>query len=211
MKSFKKGKNCKISKMAKIGEDVEIGNNVEISENVHIYGKTKILDNVKIFSGTEISDSIIGKNTEIRQSVIEGAQVGEENVIGPFSRIRNGTKTEKNVKIGNFVEVKNSIIKEGTKASHLAYIGDAEIGKNVNIGCGVIFANYNGKIKQKSVVGDGCFIGSNCNVIAPVKIGNNCYIVAGTTVTDEVLDGDFVIGRVRQENKKDRAKKYLKN
>ena len=117
--------------------------------------------------------------------------------------------TEK-VKVGNFVEIKNATIGNGSKVSHLAYVGDAKIGKNCNIGCGAIFVNYNGKIKQVSVVGDDCFIGSNCNVIAPVKIEDKSYICAGTTITEDVNSGDFVIGRVRQVVKENRAKDYLK-
>ena len=95
--------------------------------------------------------------------------------------------------------------------SHLAYVGDADVGKNCNIGCGVIFVNYNGKTKNRSLVGDNCFIGSNCNVIAPVNIASDSYICAGTTITDDVNCGDFVIGRVRQEVKEGRAYKYLKD
>jgi bifunctional UDP-N-acetylglucosamine pyrophosphorylase/glucosamine-1-phosphate N-acetyltransferase len=113
--------------------------------------------------------------------------------------------------IGNFVEVKNATVGENTKACHLAYIGDATIGKNCNIGCGAIFVNYNGKIKNKTFVGDNCFIGSNCNIIAPVNIESNSFITAGTTITEDVKSGDFVIGRVRQQVKPNRAYKYLKN
>ena len=113
--------------------------------------------------------------------------------------------------IGNFVEIKNSTLGEGTKACHLAYVGDADIGKNVNIGCGAIFVNYNGRTKSRSKVGDNCFIGSNANVIAPVEIEDNSYVCAGTTVTEKVNSDDFVIGRVRQEVKKNRAHDYLKN
>ena len=107
-------------------------------------------------------------------------------------------------------EIKNAVIGKGSKVNHLAYVGDAEIGENCNIGCGAIFVNYNGKIKQKSIVKDNCFIGSNCNIIAPVVIEDNSYICAGTTVTKDVKNGDFVIGRVRQEVKENLAKKYLK-
>jgi len=138
------------------------------------------------------------------------AEIGKNVLVGPFARLRNGAVIQDNVKIGNFVEVKKSVVGEDSKASHLAYIGDAEIGKGCNIGCGAIFVNYDGKDKHKSTVGDNCFIGSNCNVIAPCDIEDDSYICAGTTVTKKVEKGDFVIGRVRQEHKKNYKHKYLK-
>ena len=131
--------------------------------------------------------------------------------VGPFARLRPDADVRDNAKIGNFVEIKNAIIGENTKVSHLAYVGDAEVGKNCNIGCGAIFVNYNGRTKSRTVVGDNCFIGSNCNIIAPVAIASDSYICAGTTVTEDINADDFVIGRVRQEVKPCRAHKYLKN
>jgi acetyltransferase-like isoleucine patch superfamily enzyme len=110
----------------------------------------------------------------------------------------------------HFVEIKNAAIDDGCKISHLAYVGDVDMGKDCNVGCGAIFVNYNGRVKNRSIVGDECFIGSNCNVIAPVKIDNRSYICAGTTVTEDVKTNDFVIGRVRQQVKENRAEKYLK-
>ncbi len=193
---YKSGKNLtlKDSKSIFIGENVKIGNDVTIYENNRIEGDTIIGDGVTIYPFNHIVDSKIGSNAKI----------------GPFARLRPNTIIENDVKIGNFVEVKNSKVGENSKVSHLAYVGDCEIGKNCNIGCGVIFVNYNGKTKNKTYVGNNCFIGSNCNVIAPVNIEDNSYICAGTTITDKVESGDFVIGRVRQENKKGRAKNYLK-
>ena len=211
MKEFKSGNDVEVSKNCTfIDKNVFLAEGVKILDNVRIYGKSSIGKNSIIGPCCEITNCNIGEENKIEYSILEGAEIGKKNKIGPFSRIGPGTKTEKNVKIGNFVEVKNSFLKEGVKASHLAYIGDAEIGKNVNIGCGVIFVNYNGKIKQKSIVGDNSFIGSNCNIIAPVTIGECAYITAGTTITKDVESEDFVIGRVRQEHKKGCAKKYLK-
>ena len=210
MKRFKKGKNCKISKNSVyIDPEVTIGDNVEIFDNVYVKGKSVIKSGAKIFSGTEIRDSTIGENCEVKYSIIENSEIGENNSIGPFARIRPGTKTACNVKIGNFVEIKNSIIGSKSKINHLAYVGDAEVGENVNIGCGAIFVNYNGKIKQKSVVGDRAFIGSNCNIIAPVIIGEGAYICAGTTITKNVSKDSFVIGRLRQEEKLNGAKIFF--
>ena len=191
-----------------IGKDVHFGKNVTIYENNHIEGKCFIDDNGIIYPNNFIVDCEIGKNCKIHHSFLENSKIGDDVCIGPFARLRPNCVIHNNCKIGNFVEIKNSEIGQGCKISHLAYVGDATIGKDCNVGCGVIFANYNGKEKNKSIVGDHVFIGSNCNIIAPIKIKNDCYICAGTTVTDSTDNGDFVIGRARQENKPNRAKKY---
>lgn len=194
-----------------IDSKVKIGENVIIYENNRIEGLTTIADNVTIYPNSFISNSSIGKGTKIYSSFIENSEIGNCVMIGPYAHLRSGSKISDHVKLGNFCETKNCEIGSNTKVSHLAYVGDAVIGKNCNIGCGVIFANYNGKEKNKSIVGDGVFVGSNSNIIAPVKIENNVYVCAGTTVDKNVSAGDFVIGRVRQEIKKGRAKDYLKN
>ena len=126
------------------------------------------------------------------QSIIAG-----DCTVGPYARLRPNSKLDDNVRVGNFCEIKNSSVGCGSKVSHLAYVGDATIGKNCNIGCGVIFANYNGRIKSKTFVDDNCFVGSNCNLIAPVVLAKNTYVCAGTTVTDSTAENDFVIGRAR--------------
>ena len=202
-------KNCNISTQnVRIDDDVVIGDNVIIHQNVEIIGKSKIGDDVEIFSNTLIEDSVIGNGSKIRFSVIEKSEVGENNVIGPFSHLRPNVKTDKNVKIGNYVELKNAQVGEDSKISHLAYVGDATIGKRCNVGCGVIFANYNGKIKQHTNVGDDVFIGCNSNLIAPVTIGNGVYICAGTTVTKDIEEKAFVIGRSKEEIKRNRENPY---
>lgn len=201
---FYNSKTCFISK------EVWFGENVSIGQNVIIKGKCKIEDNVEIGANCEIIDSEVGSGSKIVFSVVEESRIGKNCEIGPYSRIRPNSEVGDNVKIGNFVEIKNSKIGSKTKASHLAYIGDADIGENVNIGCGAIFVNYNGKEKNRTVVGDEAFIGSNCNIIAPVDIAKRSYICAGTTVTEPTNMEDFVIGRVRQEVKPRRANKYLK-
>ena len=170
----------------------------------------KIGNNCKIDRQSSIIDSIIGDEVEITNSVIEESFVDCKTKVGPFAHLRPNCKIGKNCKIGNFCEIKNSTVGDGTKISHLAYVGDAVVGKNCNIGCGVIFANYNGKEKNKIEIGDNVFVGSNCNLIAPLKIGNDVYICAGTTITKNIEDGDFVIGRTREVIKKGRAKDYLK-
>lgn len=209
---FVHGKNLvlKDKRSTFIDKTVKVGENVTIYENNRIEGETVIGDNVVILPGCYIKDTIIKEGTVINNSQMENAIVGENCQIGPFARLRPKAEIKKGAKIGNFVEIKNSVIGEGSKVNHLAYVGEAEIGKNCNIGCGAIFVNYNGKIKQKSIVGDDCFIGSNCNIIAPVVIESKSFICAGTTVTNDIKTDSFVIGRVRQEVKENRAHEYLK-
>lgn len=185
-----------------IGKDVILGKNVKIESNVSVEGNSRICDNVTIGFGSVLKDVVVDENSVIEHSVITNSTIGKRCKIGPFSHIRPGNFIGDDVKVGSFVEIKGSIVGNGTKIPHLAYVGDAEIGENVNVGCGVVFANYNGKIKQKSKVGSNVFIGCNVNIVAPVKISDNTYICAGTTVTNDTACGDFVIGRVRQENKK---------
>lgn len=191
-----------------IGKNVKFGENVIIEPNNYIDGDCYIGDNSHLYPNNFITDCKIGKNCSLFSSHLENSIIKDDVTIGPFARIRPHSIIYDKVKIGNFVEIKNSIIKSECKISHLAYVGDCDMGEKCNIGCGVIFANYNGKTKSRTRVGNHVFIGSNCNIIAPVVIDSNSYICAGTTVTDKVADGDFVIGRVRQENKAKRAKKY---
>lgn len=192
-----------------IDDEVSIGENVIIYENNRIEGDTIIEDNVTIFPNSFIINSKIGKGTKIYSSMIENSSVGEGCLIGPFAHIRPKSKLGNFVKLGNFCETKNSVIGNYTKISHLAYVGDAEIGEKCNIGCGAIFVNYDGKQKSKTLVKRGTFIGSNVNIVAPVVIGEGAYICAGTTIDKDVSDGSFVIGRVRQEEKLNRAKNYF--
>ena len=173
--------------------------------------KNEIGKNVLIDKNSTIINSQICDGAKVLHSYIENSYVGKNSEIGPYAHLRPNSKIGENCRIGNFCEIKNSTIGDGTKVSHLAYVGDATIGKNCNIGCGAIFVNYNGKEKQHIEIGDNVFVGSNCNLIAPLKIENNVYICAGTTVTQNLLDGDFVIGRERETIKKGQAKKYLKN
>ena len=170
----------------------------------------KISEKCLIDEKSNVVNSEICDDVTITSSVIKESFVDCGTKIGPFAHLRPNCKIGKNCKIGNFCGIKNSTIGDGTKISHLAYVGDAVVGENCNIGCGVIFANYNGKEKNKIEIGDNVFVGSNCNLIAPLKIGSNVYICAGTTVTKDIEDGDFVIGRARETIKKGRAKEYLK-
>ena len=193
-----------IDKLAKIEEGVVI------FPNVFIYGKSVIKKGAIVYPNSLIFESIIGENCEIKSSYIENSEIQNNAKVGPFAHIRPNSVIGENCKIGNFVEIKNSILKKGTKASHLAYIGDAEIGENCNIGCGVIFANYDGTEKHRTIVGNNCFIGSNCNIIAPLNVANNSYICAGTTLTKNTQEDDFIIGRQRERIISKRAHKYLR-
>jgi len=186
-----------------IEDGVEIGKDTIIYPGTILEGNTKIGDSCIIRSNTRICNSIIHDNVEIESSLIEDSIVGENCHIGPYAHLRPHSHLHKNVKIGNFVEVKNANISDNSKAGHLAYVGDADIGKDVNIGCGVIFVNYNGREKFRSTVGDHAFIGSNSNMVAPVEVGDWGYIAAGSTITENVGEGDLSIARARQVNKPD--------
>ena len=213
MNCFKRRKiNLKLigKKSIFIDDTVIIGKNVTIYPNNIIKGNTVIGDNVTLLPNNYIMDSEIGNGVTIDHSYIEESTINEDAQIGPFSRLRPKANIGKKCKIGNFVEVKNSNIGDGTKASHLAYIGDADIGKNCNIGCGAIFVNYNGKEKNRSVIGDECFIGSNVNVVAPVNLANDTYVCAGTTITVDTQEKDFVIGRCREMIKHNYSGRYKK-
>lgn len=194
-----------------ISTDVKLGKNITIYPNTFIMGNTVIADDVVIKPNCYIDNCIIGKGVTIMCSYLEDSTIGDNSTVGPYARLRSNTVIGNNVRIGNFVEMKNVVLKDGTKAAHLAYVGDAEVGEGCNIGCGAIFVNYDGKKKHKTTVENGCFIGSNCNIIAPCHIEENSYICAGTTVTDNVAKDSFVIGRVRQEVKPNYPHKYLKN
>ena len=209
---FKKRKDIiiKDKNSVYIDKSVKIGKNVIIYENNRIEGNTIIGDNVILFPNNYILNAKIENNVEISSSHIVNSEIKDNCKIGPFARLRPNTILGENVKVGNFVEIKNAKIGKDTKISHLAYVGDAVVGERCNVGCGVIFVNYNGRIKQTTNIGNNCFIGSNCNIIAPVDIESNSYICAGTTVTEKVNTKDFVIGRVRQTNKPNRAQHYLK-
>lgn len=192
-----------------VGKNVKLGKNVTIYPNNYIEGNCIIGDNVTLLPSNYILDSTIENDVVIHSSVIEKSTIKSCTSVGPFARLRPNSSIGENCKIGNFVEIKNSTVGDRSKISHLAYVGDSEVGKDCNIGCGVIFANYNGKTKNKITIGNHVFVGSNCNLIAPLTIKDNSYICAGTTVTENVDSEDFVIGRARQINKTGRAKKYF--
>lgn len=194
-----------------IGKNVKFGENVIVYENNHIDGNTYIGDNCILLPNNFIISCQIEKDCTLHASVIEESTIKRGAKIGPFAHIRPQSEIGENCKVGNFVEVKKSSLGRGTKASHLTYIGDGEIGNDCNIGCGVIFANYNGKEKNKVKVGDNVFIGSNSNLVAPLEIESKSFIACGSTITQNVKSGDLAIARARQKNIENRAEKYLKN
>ncbi len=191
-----------------IGPDVEIESGVTIYPNSFIMGKTKICKNSIIGPSTELFNATICENVLCRESVVYDSTIKKDATVGPFAHIRMNTVVGEKDRIGNFVEVKNSVLGVNTKSSHLSYLGDSEIGNNVNIGCGSITVNYDGKKKSKTIIGDHVFVGCNSNLIAPIKIENDSFIAAGSTITDDVLENDLAIARSKQINKKGYAKKY---
>ena len=202
-KFLKQGVTMLDSKSVFFRGDIEIGIDVELDANVILEGNVRLEDNVKIMSNTSIKDSRVMKNTIIKSySIIEDSLIGESCNIGPFSRIRPNCNLGKNVGIGNFVEVKSSIIKKNTKANHLSYIGDSEIGENVNVGAGVITCNYDGVKKHKTIIKDNVFIGSDSQLIAPIIVEEGVTIAAGSTITDNSEKDSLLIARSRQQEKK---------
>lgn len=185
---------------AYIGEDVEIGEGTTIYPCVVLEGRTVIGRNCLIGQNSRIVDSTIGDDTDVQSSVIIESTVGERTHVGPFAYMRPNSRVGSDCKVGDFVEVKNSSMGDGTKASHLTYIGDSDVGKNVNLGCGVVFVNYNGSQKFRSTVGDGAFIGCNTNLVSPVEVGEKAYIAAGSTVTKDVPAGALCVARPPQKN-----------
>ncbi|NEW09596.1 bifunctional UDP-N-acetylglucosamine diphosphorylase/glucosamine-1-phosphate N-acetyltransferase GlmU [Paenibacillus sp. SYP-B3998] len=184
-----------------IESEVMIGSDTVLLPGTILRGRTVIGENCTIGPQSEIIDSTLVDEVTIKQSVVQEAYVDSYASVGPFAYLRPGAKIGKHVKVGDFVEIKNATLGEGTKVSHLSYVGDAVVGSNVNFGCGAITVNYDGFNKSLTEIGDDAFVGSNVNLIAPVKIGKGAYVVAGSTITHSVEDGDLAIARERQSNK----------
>jgi len=182
---------------AEIEEGVTIGEGTYIGPGVIIRGSTAIGENCRIEQCSRIENCVIGDDTVIEQSVILSSAIGRGTTVGPCAYVRPNSRIGKGCRIGDFVEIKNSSIGDGTKISHLTYVGDSDLGSGINLGCGVVFVNYDGWEKRRSVVGDGAFIGCNVNIIAPVSVGAGAYIAAGSTVTDDIEPGALFIARDR--------------
>ncbi|MDR1028473.1 MAG: UDP-N-acetylglucosamine diphosphorylase [Clostridiales Family XIII bacterium] len=192
--------NVRIDPGVRIGPGVTIEGETEIGADC-VIGQGCFLENARIGAGcvigqnSEIIDSSVGDGSDVLQSVLKESVAGKAVSIGPFAYLRPGSEVGDRAKIGDFVEIKNARVGEDTKISHLTYVGDADIGKDVNIGCGVVFVNYDGREKHRSVVGDDAFVGCNVNLISPVRVGDGAYIAAGTTVTCDIPAGSLGVGR----------------
>ena len=180
---------------AYIDEGVSIGAGTTIYPCVVIEGDVTIGENCTIGQNTRIKDSVIGDGTSVQSSVILESRVGHETSIGPFAYLRPGSDVGSGCKVGDFVEIKNSKLGDGAKAAHLTYVGDSDVGERVNLGCGVVFVNYDGSSKYRSVVEDGAFIGCNVNLVSPVHVGREAYVAAGSTITKDVPDGALYVAR----------------
>lgn len=184
-----------------VGPDVVIGPETVVHPNTIIDGATTIGANCELGPNTWIKDCVLGDGVRAYMSHLERAEMGDGCRCGPFANMRPGARLAPNVKIGNFVEVKNSTLGADTSVSHLTYIGDAEVGERTNIGAGTITCNYDGFAKHKTTIGSDVFVGSNSTLVAPVNVGDDSMVAAGSVVTKDVPEGDMAIGRGKQENK----------
>lgn len=184
-------------KTAYIDEGVKIGRGTVIYPCVVLEGDVTIGENCIIRQNTRIKDSTIGNGTTIESSVILESRIGDETSVGPFAYLRPNSTVGNNCKVGDFVELKNSSMGDGAKAAHLTYIGDSDVGEKVNLGCGVVFVNYDGSQKYRSVVEDGAFIGCNVNLVSPVHVGKGAYVAAGSTITEDVPGDALYVARAR--------------
>ena len=191
-----------------ISPEAVIGRDTVIQPGSMIEGHTVIGEDCLIGPNTQIIESRIGDRTSIHSSVVRESEIAEDTAVGPFANIRPLSVIGSHVKIGNFVEVKKSTLGDDTKVSHLSYIGDANVGSNVNIGCGSITVNYDGKNKFQTIIEDDVFVGCNTNLVAPVKVGKGSFIAAGSTITKEVPEDALAIARARQENKPNYVSKF---
>ena len=181
--------------------DLSAGTDNFIDINCVFNGSVTIGSNVSIGANCQISDSTIGDGVSILpNTIIESSVVGDRAVVGPFARLRPGTRMESDTKVGNFVETKKTLVGKGSKINHLSYVGDAQLGENVNIGAGTITCNYDGVSKHKTDLGDGVFVGSNSTLVAPIKVDKGGFIAAGSTVTTEVPSDSLAVGRAKQRN-----------
>ncbi len=181
-----------------IEQGVKIGADTVIYPGAVLEGTTEIGENCVLYPNCNIKNCKIGNRVEIKSSTLMDSSVGDDTTVGPYAYVRPNSEIGTHVKIGDFVEVKKSKIGDGTKISHLTYVGDSAVGKNVNFGCGTVTVNYDGIHKFTTEIGDGAFIGCNTNLVAPVKVGENTFIAAGSTITDDIPADAFAIARARQ-------------
>ena len=206
-KHFANGVNILDANATYIDPRVEIGSGTLILPGTILKGNTVIGKNCTIGPNAVVSSCTVGDETEINASQTNDSVIGSHTTVGPFAYVRPNSRIGDHVKVGDFVEIKNSVIGSGTKISHLTYVGDSDCGERVNFGCGTVTTNYDGFEKFRCTIGDDAFIGCNTNLIAPVRVGSGSYIAAGSTVTDEVPEGALAIARARQVNKDSWAEK----
>ncbi len=193
-----------------ISADTLIGKDTIIYPGTILYGENVIGEDCKIGPNTEFLNVKVGNNVNVKHSVLANSVIGNNTNVGPFAHFRNNAVIGNNVRIGNFVEIKNSQFGDSSNAAHLSYIGDSEVGSKVNMGCGTITVNYDGNKKSKTIIKDNAFVGCNSNLIAPVTIGENAYVAAGSTINKDVPKGALAIARQKQENKDGYSKKLRK-
>jgi len=185
----------------RIGPRVALAPDVVLHPFVSLEGRTTLAEGCEVLSFTRLVDTSVAAGAVVGPHCeTEGAKIGARARVGPFSRLRPGSELEEDVRIGNFVETKNTIVRKGAKAQHLAYLGDADVGAGSNIGAGVITCNYDGQMKHRTTIGEGAFVGTDSQLVAPVTIGKGAYVGAGTTVTQDVPDGALALSRVPQVN-----------
>lgn len=192
-----------------IETDVVIGQDTVIEPGVILRGKTEIGEGCVIGPQVDLTDVIIDNNVHIRYTVVNSSHIKSDCSIGPYVTIRPGTEIGEQVKIGCFIDIKKAKIGKNTKVSHLAYVGDADIGENVNIGCGVVTVNYNGKTKHQTTIEDNVFVGCNVNLVAPIRVGKGAYLASGSTLTEDVPENALAIARERQTTKLEYVPKLM--
>jgi len=202
-KHMENGVTFRLPHTSFIHAKVRIGKDTEILPGTILEGNTVIGERCVIGPNSRIEDGMVGNDVSFMNSVMTQSQIGDNTKVGPFAYIRPGSNIGSNIKIGDFVEIKNSTIGDNSKIPHLSYVGDADIGRHVNVGCGAVVVNYDGKKKHRTVVGDYAFVGCNVNLVSPVTVKDNSYIAAGSTITDEVPEYALAIARSRQTVIKD--------
>ena len=185
-----------------IGADVRIGKDTVVYPGNVLEGFTVVGSGCLLYPNNRLQNAEIADGTILQSSVVLDSRIGSGTTVGPYAYIRPGSRIGDHVRIGDFVEVKNSSIGQKTKVSHLTYIGDADLGQEINVGCGVVCVNYDGKEKHRTVIGDHAFVGCNANLVAPVEVEGHTFIAAGSTITEKVPAGALAIARARQVNKK---------
>jgi bifunctional UDP-N-acetylglucosamine pyrophosphorylase/glucosamine-1-phosphate N-acetyltransferase len=187
---------------ARVDAGVVVEPDAVVEHGVVLRGATRVGAGARVDVGSVLTDVVVGERAVVKPyTVAQGASIGASAQIGPFSHLRPESTIEAEAHVGNFVETKKTIVRRGAKANHLAYLGDGDIGEGANVGAGTIFCNYDGFRKHRTEIGAGAFIGSDSQIVAPVRVGAGAYVATGTTVTRDVPDGALAISRVRQENK----------